>query len=186
MWTNIMNERTRQPITRTIAARQRGVSHVELMIAVALITVLSVTALPGVSNMLDRGKINGTRHQLLTDLNFARNTAVTSYRRVVICPSDDQRTCSGDTNWSSGWIVFQDFDANAERSGGERLLKVSSLNSSIDVNSGRRDRFRFYPDGTAPGSTGSIYLCIQGEPDMGHRLVVSNVGRVRSEEYHCS
>lgn len=167
-------------------ALQRGMSHVELMIAVALVTVLSVTALPGVNDMMDRNKVMGTRHQLLTDFNFARNTAVNTYRRVVICPSSDEQSCNGQTNWNDGWIIFQDFDGDAERSTSERLLRVAKLNMRIDVNSGQRDRFRFYPDGTAPGSTGSVYLCIQDESKMGHRLVVSNVGRIRSEEYNCA
>ncbi len=166
-------------------SRQWGMSHVELMIAVALVTVLSVTALPGVSDMMDRNKVMGTRHQMLTDFNFARNTAVNSYRRVVICPSSNERSCSGQTNWNSGWIIFQDFNGDGERDTSEKLLRVAKLDMRIDVNSGQRDRFRFYPDGTAPGSTGSLYLCIQDEPDMGHRLVISNVGRIRSEEYNC-
>lgn len=166
-------------------SRQRGMSHVELMIAVALVTVLSVTALPGVSDMMDRNKVMGTRHQLLTDFNFARNTAVNNYRRVVICPSSNEQNCSGQTNWNNGWIIFQDFNGDGERNTSEKLLRVAKLDMRIDVNSGQRDRFRFYPDGTAPGSTGSLYLCIQDEPSMGHRLVISNVGRIRSEEYNC-
>ncbi len=166
--------------------RQRGISHVELMIAVALVAILSVTALPGVGRMMDRNKIMGTRHQLLTDLNFARNTAINSYRRVVICPSSNQQTCNGDTNWRDGWIIFQDFDADHQRDQAENILQVGELNDSITVTSGQRKHFRFYPDGTAPGSTGSLFMCIEGEPEMGQRLVISNVGRVRSEAYTCS
>ncbi len=161
-------------------------SQVELMIAVCLVAVISATAMPGVSDMMDRNKLKGTRHQLLTDFNFARNTAVDKYRRVVICPSTDQQTCSGDTNWNQGWIIFQDFNTDHQREASEPLLRVASLESKVDVNSGRRTHFRFFPDGTAPGSTGSVFLCVDGEPDMGHRLVISNVGRVRSEEYSCS
>ncbi len=165
---------------------QQGMSHVELMIAVALVAVISATAVPGVSDMMERNKLNGTRHQLLTDFNFARNTAVDQYRRVVICPSNDQQTCSGDANWNRGWIIFQDFDTDRQHQAREPLLRVATLDKNIDVSSGKRSSFRFYPDGTAPGSTGSLFLCAKGEPEMGHRLVISNVGRVRSESYSCS
>jgi Tfp pilus assembly protein FimT len=34
--------------------------------------------------------------------------------RVIACPSRDSRTCSGQTDWENGWILFA--DVNDERS----------------------------------------------------------------------
>ncbi len=165
--------------------RQLGISHVELMIAIALVSVVSVTALPGVGRMMERSKVMDTRQQLLTDLNYARNTAVNNYRRIVVCPSNNQQTCNGAANWRKGWIIFQDFDANDQRSRGEPVLRVSQLADGISLTSGQRDHFRFYPDGTAPESSGNLLICITDKPHLGHRLVISKTGRMRTEDYHC-
>lgn len=164
---------------------ENGMSHVELMIAIALVTVLSVSALPGVGRMMDRSKVMDTRHDLLNDFNFARNTAVKNYRHIVICPSSNQQTCSGNTRWRDGWIVFQDVDDNQQRSSSERVLRTGQLNNNIIVSSGLRDHFKFSPDGTASDSIGSLMLCLSDKPTMGHRLVISKAGRVHSGDYSC-
>ncbi len=179
----------KQSVKRTFLEklnRQRGISHVELMIAVALVMVVTATALPDVSKMRGHNKVMDARQQLLMDFNFAQNTAVRNYRRIVICPSDNQQTCNGGNSWQNGWIIFQDFDANNQRNGGESVLKFSQLNANVTVTSGVDNHFHFYPDGSAPDSTGSLLMCIDGEPEMGHRVMVFDDGRVRSEDYSCS
>lgn len=167
-------------------SHNNGMSHVELMIAVALVTILSVSALPGVDRMIDRNKVMDTRHDLLNDFNFARNTAISNYRHVVICPSSNRQTCNGKTSWNESWIVFQDTNADQQRNVSERVLRTGQLSKSISVNSELRDYFSFAPDGSSDDSVGSLLLCINNKTTMGHRLVVSKNGRVSSEDYRCN
>ncbi len=166
--------------------RQKGMSHVEIMIAVALVMVVSATAMPNVTRMMGQDKIMDARHQLMTDFNFAQNTAVNSYRRVVVCPSDNQRSCNSSNRWNKGWIVFQDFDANNQRDMGESILRVSQLDAGIEVTSGANHHYRYNPDGKLSGNTSSLLMCMGDKPELGHRVVVFEDGRVRSEDYACS
>jgi len=171
---------------KSTSIQQKGISHMELMITVALVAIVAASAVPNLKELMSRSQLLGTRQQLLTDLNFARHSAIDQSQRTVICPSIDQQFCSGNTRWNQGWIVFQDPNSNNLRDQTEPLLLITELDSKIDIISGQRKRFRFYPDGTAPGSTGSLYLCMPNQLDTGHRLVISNVGRIRNESYHCS
>ncbi len=165
---------------------QNGMSHVELMIAIALVTILSVSALPGVDRMMDRNKVMDTRHDLLNDLNFARNTAISNYRHVVICPSSNQQTCNGKSTWSESWIVFQDTNADQQRNVSERILRTGYPGKNISISSELRNHFSFAPDGNSGESVGSLLLCVDNKITMGHRLAVSKTGRVNSEDYRCN
>lgn len=166
-------------------AHQRGMSHTELMVAVALVMIMSVTALPGIDKIMDRNKVSDTRKQLLTDLNFAHNSALREYRRTVICPSNNQKSCTSGNHWRNGWIVFQDFDGDNHRTANERLLRTATLDGEVAISSGQRQHFHFEPDGTTRDSVGKLLLCHADDPDMGHRVIVTSTGRVISEEYAC-
>jgi len=45
---------------------------------------------------------------------------------------------------------------------------------------GRAD-IRFFTDGSAPGSNGSITFCGPGGPAQARKLIISNLGRIRRE-----
>ena len=51
-------------------------------------------------------------------------------------------------------------------------------NLDIHSSSGRTD-IRFFPNGSAPGSNGSITFCGLGRPGESRKLVISNMGRIR-------
>jgi type IV fimbrial biogenesis protein FimT len=45
-------------------------------------------------------------NELVTCMHFARSDAVRTEVAVSICASADGQSCSGDTDWGSGWIIF--------------------------------------------------------------------------------
>jgi len=168
-------------------SKQTGMSHVELMIVVALVMIISATALPSVGKMMAHNKVMDVREQMLMDLNFAHNSAVENYRRIVVCPSRNQHTCNASNSWEKGWIVFQDFDGNNQHNEGEPIMRISELNGDVNVTSGQRSYFRFNADGTASDSRGSICICSGGEQSgVGHKLTITREGQVRSSEYMCA
>jgi type IV fimbrial biogenesis protein FimT len=44
-----------------------------------------------------------------------------------------------------------------------------------------RTSVRFFPDGSTPGSNGSITFCGLGGPGQARKLVISNLGRIRRD-----
>jgi len=86
--------------------RQSGFSLVELMVALAVAAILLVVAAPSFRDLLKRNEVSSAGNALLADLAYARSEAVTRGNIVSICPSTDLTTCTDDTAYESGWIVY--------------------------------------------------------------------------------
>ena len=54
----------------------RGVTLIELMVVIAVLTVLVMVAVPSFSDLLAKKRVEGALTQLTADLNFARSEAV--------------------------------------------------------------------------------------------------------------
>jgi type IV fimbrial biogenesis protein FimT len=103
---------------------------------------------------------------------------------VVACPGAPAGGCTGASDWSRGWIVFGDGNGDRQRQASETLVRHGQGFERMRIaSSSGRSSVRFFPDGSAPGSNGSIAFCGDGGPPQAWRLVVSNIGRVRAAHY---
>ena len=79
-------------------------------------------------------------------------------------------------------MVFGDNNEDNDFQHGETILRHGQKVENVMIHStAGRKNFRFYPNGTAPGSNGSISLCGLGGPEKARKLVISNLGRVRRD-----
>ncbi len=90
--------------------RQSGVTLVELLISMAVLVTLLTFGIPSFTQFIKNNRLTGQTNDLIVAMQLARNEAVKRGTGSVICASTDQATCSGSTNWSTGWIVFSDLD----------------------------------------------------------------------------
>jgi type IV fimbrial biogenesis protein FimT len=168
-----------------VADDARGFTLIELLIAIAVLAVLAALALPSLEGFLQRHALRGAAQTLVLHLNLARAAAVNGRHPVVLCPANavDAATagCADSTRWDMGWIVFADADNDRRRDPGEALLQVGRLPDGVTAQSGQRRSLRFITDGSARGSTASVWVCHEQAPTLGRRVVLSNWGRVRSE-----
>ena len=58
--------------------------------------------------MIERNRISTGTNEFLSALILARSEAVKRSSNVIICASADLNTCSGVTDFASGWIIFPD------------------------------------------------------------------------------
>lgn len=91
---------------RKLPIRRSGFSLVELMVALAVAAILMVVAAPSFRDLLRRNEVSSAGNALLADLAYARSEAVTRGNIVSICPSTDLTSCTDDTAYESGWIVY--------------------------------------------------------------------------------
>lgn len=168
---------------RNSMLRSRGFTLVEMLMVVAILAVLVSVAAPSYGKLFGRTQTGPARAALSTALNLARMTAAARRSTVVVCPSDDLRTCTRTTQWHHGWIVFADRDRDGTRSGDEELLSVQQAlpAGAAVVSTTGRMRVTYSADGFSPGSNLTLTACSRtAGPDAAIALIVNNAGRVRS------
>ncbi len=164
------------------ARRQQGFTLIELMMTIAITTILLALGLPSMSSLVSASESRAARQELWTALNVARAGAVTSHRRHVICPSTDHDTCSGGLRWDHGWIVFLDNNENGLRDGNDEVVSVgNAVRQGVVISTTvGRDRVGFRTDGSSAGNNATFTICDRRGTSNATSLVVSNPGRIRS------
>ena len=163
----------------------RGLTLIELVVAIAVMGVLLGVGVPSFKNLQRRMRADTTFHVLTASLAFARTTAVKSHSYVSVCPSSDGHRCRNDAVWQDGWIVFSDpHREDHPRSAAEILDRVGAIGDELTLQStAGRTRVRFTADGWAYGSNLSIRLCSPEKSRMLGQVIVNNAGRPRTERY---
>lgn len=156
--------------------KSRGLTLIELMIALAVLVTLATVAVPAMSNLILDQRVSSAANHMMTHLRFARGAALKYQTFVSACPSPDLSSCSGN-RWDSGWIVFLDPDRSGQPDSTDDILRVVQADERLLLHSGGRYRVRFRPNGSAYGTNLTIRVCAG---DNARAVIVSNPGRVRA------
>jgi type IV fimbrial biogenesis protein FimT len=164
--------------------RHGGFTVLELLVTLGVAAILLLTAAPALQHFTWRQHMRAAVGNLHNDLLSARSEAVFQNVSVVACPGDPQAGCSDSSDWSHGWIVFTDFNGDRRRQQDETVVRTGQVFETLAINgSAGRHGVRFLPDGSAPGSNGTIGFCGPGGPAQARKLVISNIGRIRRDHY---
>lgn len=164
--------------------RHDGITVLELMITLALAAILLASVIPSFRQFTLKQQIKAATESLHADLLAARSAAVFGNASVVACPGNPGTGCSGSNDWSDGWIVFTDDDLDRQRQPQESLLRHGQGFDHISIRSpASRTEVRFFPDGSTPGSNGSISLCGLAGPSEARKIIISNIGRIRRDTF---
>lgn len=163
-------------VAATRRAQVRGVTLIETVIVLAVIGILTAIGLPSLHDAVAGTRATTVANRLLTDLSRARSEAIMRGAVSVVCPSLGGLACSTGSDWSGGWIVFDDTDNDNRRSGAEPVLSVvasSDLGGMHVATTTGRSLVRFRSDGRNGGSNLTLNLC---DGDILARQVIVNVG----------
>ena len=161
---------------------QTGFTALELIVTLAIITVLLTMGVPAVENYSWNLRMKTTMDQLQTDLHQARSHAISHNSQTVICPATDGNDCSGLSVWQNGWIIFTDINSDRQRQDSEPLHHHAEAVSMLSISSSvSRNYIRFYPNGSAPGSNVTILFCDRRGAVHAGTITVSNSGRIRMQ-----
>jgi len=91
--------------------RNSGFTLIELMVALAVVSILIAVGLPKLSIFFKGNRMVTNANGLLAGLHIARSEAIKRNGRVTICKStnagDVAPTCAtGTEGWHEGWFVF--------------------------------------------------------------------------------
>lgn len=161
---------------------QRGFNLVETVVALSVLAILTVLALPSFKGTLERTRTATALNRLTATLSSARSTALMRRQAVSVCPSQEGLTCRKDGIWEDGWIVFVDDKKTGQPASSSDILRVAEpLSASLILRATPgRPRARFQPNGQSTGSTLTLSLCLRN----GHRplgqVILNNWGRART------
>jgi len=116
--------------------RESGYTMMELMMALAVVAILSFIAVPGFKYVTTSNRVATEVNGLLGDMLFARSEAVKEGATVTVCISSDGATCLGNGAggaWQLGWIVFLDTNGNKQVDAGEAVIRVQPAFSGTDT-----------------------------------------------------
>lgn len=163
-----------------------GFTLVEIMVVVAMISILASLAAPSWTQLRVRNLVRASVNDFSTSLQFARSQAVQLNSPVTLCPSSDGINCTA-TEYQMGWIVRLGANDNAA---GQRVLQdVLAKDSVVITASHGTRRFTFLPNGSPSnaftGSTVQIAPSAAELANLTRRLCINRAGRIRLSEGVC-
>ena len=104
-----------------------GLTLIELMVTLAVLSVLLVLAVPSFLNFQRNAELTSTANTVLASINAARGEAIKRGRYAMMAPTDG-------ANWSSGWIVFVDIDRTQTYSSDDIIVsRTNTFPASLTV-----------------------------------------------------
>ncbi|MGM0769460.1 MAG: GspH/FimT family pseudopilin [Pseudomonadota bacterium] len=163
--------------------RERGVTLIELLIALTILSIVSGLTITSWTAFVERNKhrnIIQTYHQTFA---YARWMAASSRNLVTVCPLDEDSTCVDD--WSLPVSVFPDTDNDKSPDGDQVWRRVDPPEEPYSVKSrtAKRGYLQFNPRGMVHGGSGGLVLC-PDQASPGRKITymaVNKGGRFRSQ-----
>lgn len=165
-------------------AYQQGLSLLELLVTLALMTFLLTVAVPSLAGLLEKTRQDTVTERIKHHLALARIEAISRQQWITLCRTQDGVSCVGDalngeTEWQ-GLLMFVDTQRQRVPEQPEHLLRVDHFTAPVRVTWNRGDSLTYQPDGSVTGfSNGSFRVQAGSSPPQ--RLVLALSGRVRHE-----
>lgn len=81
----------------------RGLTLVEMMISIAVLTILATVGVPSFRSTLHNHRVALLANEFNLALTLARGEAIRRGTDAWLCASSDGATCAGD--WTDGWLL---------------------------------------------------------------------------------
>lgn len=159
----------------------KGFTLIELMVTISIVGIMAAIAVPNFTTFIQNSRIVAQANDLVTSLNYARSEAVKRWQGITVCPGT-AAGCSNSANWSNGWVVFVDNDANGVPDNAASVLRVKAetLEGGNTLN-GNVNSFNFNSRGSSSVAD-TINLCDSRGTAEGRAIVVTAIGRIKSSK----
>lgn len=162
-----------------------GITLIELIVTIAIISILASVAFPFSHSLFARFEAKKTISTLETVLIHTKHQAYLYHYRAAICGSNDAVYCSSG-NWNKYILVFKDTTLNRIRDNNESILQIIPLSlkyGNLNWSGASARNVVFHADSGLPrGSNGSFTYCSHQYSNLNIRLFLSDMGHYRTEK----
>ena len=149
-----------------------GFTLIEIIITLAITSILSLLLIPSISSALYRYELTSTANQLETLLHYARAEAIIRNDKVILCPVSESAECT--QNWDSSLVVV--------KTGKGRLLRKVQLREHAIIDWRgfyRRNKIIFFPRIAQASSNGVLKISHEQCQFCQATITINRAGRVR-------
>ena len=166
----------------SIFKRDSGVTALEALIAVFILTILVQLALPRYEQLVTDHQGRQVLQRLAGSIYLARASSARWGSSAVLCPSTSGQSCSGD--WHDGVLVFLDRNDNQAPDNNEEILDYldfERLPGTLHWRAFRSKPFlQITPLGFTRYQNGNFTWCDRRKtPGSARQLILNRTGRVR-------
>jgi type IV fimbrial biogenesis protein FimT len=129
-----------------------------------VVAIVATIAVPAMSDMVTRNRTLAAFNELQGLVGYARSESAKSPgQSVLLCSSNNGKSCTGEADWASGWLIARDLNGNGSVNTVDTVLKVSGAlprGISLVVKTGASSKF----------DTTSVSLIRNGAPAGGNQI----------------
>jgi type IV fimbrial biogenesis protein FimT len=104
----------------------RGFTLIEMMVAIAVLAILSMIAVPSFREASLSSQLRSSANNFIATANFARSEAIKRGTAVTMCVSTDGSSCASG-GWEQGWIVSSGTTVLQHQSAAPSGFKMSAI-----------------------------------------------------------
>jgi type IV fimbrial biogenesis protein FimT len=171
----------------------RGFTLVEMLVTLAIGTILLAIALPGYGFLVNSSRLAAVTNDLVSALQLARSEAIKRGLRVTVCKTGNATAatpaCDTAASWQQGWLVFVDGGTKGVIDSGDILLRVqgqAALAVTITAGVNYGSYISYLSSGGSRGSgglaNGTIQICVAGTR---RDIIINITGRPRLDSGIC-
>jgi type IV fimbrial biogenesis protein FimT len=166
----------------------KGFTLVELLVTLLVATLLLTLGVPAMRDFVLDGRVVAVTNDFVTSINVARATAIKQQRNAEICVSttwnNSPPTCTGGTNWTDGWVVWVDQNADTVLDANEVLRVSETQTGGTTLVGAASTLFQYGPTGFVNAGD-TVDICDGRAGETGRRVTVAATGRVNMRRIVC-